>query len=173
MKTKKNISSELKNESENKEGKIEEEENFTIGKEKIDKIINEVSEIDFLTPEKIAEKKVSEIKETKEERTPKSNRKTSKALEAEEKEKLLGVTRSFINGLNEVLVNRLGEDFRHEKEELDTYSVLVFAVLNKHFPDIIGSEYKEEIALAMYAFGTETPKIMSYIEKRKKRNNEK
>jgi hypothetical protein len=159
--------------NDNTEPKMQSESNpLQIDDSTLDEISESINRIDFETPEKLAQKKVEQIKEAKEERTPKTNKKTTNALKSEEKEKLLGVTRSFVNGINEVLVDRLGEHWHHEKEEVDTYSVLVFAVLEKHFPDLSDMEYAEELALGMYMFGQEPPRILNEIEQRKSKNNE-
>ena len=130
-------------------------------------ITNKISLLDFETSSPIAEEKIKELKEDKKERTPKTKKKTSKALQAEEKTKLLEITRSFVGGINEVLTQRIGENFNHEKEELDTYSILIFAILEKHFPNLSEFEYAEELALGMYVFGQETPRIINHINSRK------
>lgn len=132
---------------------FEQEENGTISIENVPSI------------EDLTESVAKEIEE-KSKDTTKTGRKSKTAKEAEEQKLLISTCQSFFEGLHEVAVNKFGEAFRHEEEEINTLAILTSAVIAKHF-DLHGLEWKEEIQLATYIAGKELPKIQRYLDEKK------
>jgi len=121
--------------------------------------------------EDLTESAVSEL-EKKSKETTKTGRKSKNAKEAEEQKLLISTCQSFFEGIHEVALNKFGEAFRHEDEEINTLAILTSAVIAKHF-DLHGLEWKEEIQLATYLAGKELPKIQRYIDENREKTKAK
>lgn len=159
-----------------KESKIEKEE------EKDPKTfdIDSLAELDI--KEKTAEEaqKVLEDIEERKNDTTKTGRKSKVAKDAETEEILVNTLQSVLTGFNALLVKYVGEELRHDEEEIKTISLLGAPVINKHV-DIEALKYKEELALASYLMMAEMPKIdalakrvgKEYREKKKKKAKER